>query len=537
MSAGNVSVRHRSQILRRIIMFSDLLMIWSSQPGTSLAIWLALVVVVLYLARQPAHLMLKTTGRSVYRFMRSAARAVAHVEHQVIKRNKEVILSQGREASEKVIEREFTRVSEIVAKDLSRYPALHREISDTIVKLESDYTSSTDAPPLPPEWLNVVQTISELPKQSDPLVSNILENIKQEVTAAHENTLKEYQNATAERHRLLASMQPQWRSLSAKMDKAQAAVTMSQERADAIDRHMEMYGAIRDGEDKAARALTASSLTQFFIAGLVLFVAVMGGLINFQLIALPMSEMVGGASYIGSLKTSNIAALVIIMVEIAMGLFLMESLRITNLFSVIAHMDDKMRKRMMLIAFSILLILAGIEASLAYMRDLLALDREALNQSLVGAGVIEAEFRWIPSIGQMVMGFVLPFALSFVAIPLESFIHASRTVLGMAAVAVLRAIVIVLRLIGGFVNQLSKIAVYLYDMVVSLPLAIEKMVRQAMKARAEQRTEKRHESPVAEELADAPVEEAKPAPAKKRARKTRRTNDLSNETDLAFGKG
>jgi hypothetical protein len=463
-------------------MLSDLQMIWSDQPGVSLAVWLVVLTIILYLARLPAHQMLKTTGRTVYRFMRSAARAVAHIECQLINRNKEVILAQGREATEKVIEREFTRVSEIVAKDLSRYPALHRKLSDVIDKLEKDYESSTDTPPLPPEWLTVVQTISELPKQGDPLVSNILEDIKDKVISAHENTLKAYQKATGERHRLLAGMQPQWRSLSGKMDKAHAAVSISQERAEAIDRHMELYSDIRAGEDKAARALTASSLTQFVIAGVVLFVAVMGGLINFQLIAMPMSEMVGGSSYIGDLKTSNIAALVIILIEIAMGLFLLESLRITKLFPVISNMDDRMRKRMMLITFIILLILACIEASLAYMRDLLALDREALKQSLVGAGVVEAQFRWIPSIGQMVMGFVLPFALSFVAIPLESFIHSSRTVLGVASVAVLRTIVIVLRLIGGLANQLCKIAVYLYDMVVTVPLAIEKLIGFSFKA-------------------------------------------------------
>lgn len=517
-------------------MIPDLLMIWSDQLGTSLAIWLAVVVTVLYLARQPAHQVLKTTGRSIYRFTRGAARAVAHVERQVINRNKEVILSQGREASEKVIERELTRVSEIVAKDLSRYPSLHREISDSISKLEKDYASSTDAPPLPPEWLNVVQTISELPKQSDPLLSNILENIKNEVTAAHESTLKAYKTATAERHRLLAAMQPQWRSLSVKLDKTQAAVSISQERAEAIDRHMEMYSDIQAGEDKAARALTASSLTQFFIAALVLFVAVMGGLINFQLIAMPMSEMVGGASYIGSLKTSNIAALVIIMVEIAMGLFLLESLRITKMFSVITHMDDKMRKRMMLVTFTILLILAGIEASLAYMRDLLALDREALNQSLVGAGVVEAEFRWIPSIGQMVMGFVLPFALAFVAIPLESFIHASRTVLGLATVAMLRTIVIVLRLIGGLTNQMSKIAVSLYDMVITVPLAIETLLRHAIKARTRDAVVQRNVEPLDERSLDVLTDNTNKAPPINKARKSRRSKDRADESELAVGK-
>ncbi|MGD8909342.1 MAG: hypothetical protein PVI92_08325 [Chromatiales bacterium] len=516
-------------------MFSDLQMIWSDQPGVSLAIWLVVLVIVLYLARLPAHQMLKTTGRSVYRFMRSAARAVAHIERQVINRNKEVILAQGREASEKVIEREFTRVSEVVAKDLSRYPALHRKLSDVIDKLEKDYESSTDTPPLPPEWLNIVQTISELPKQADPLVSHILEDIKDKVIAAHENTLKAYQKATGERHRLLAGMQPHWRSLNGKMDKAQAAVSISQERAEAMDRHMEMYSAIRAGEDKAARALSASSLTQFFIAGVVLVVAVMGGLINFQLIAMPMSEMVGGASYIGDLKTSNIAALVIILIEIAMGLFLLESLRITKLFPVISNMDDRMRKRMMLVTFTLLLILACIEASLAYMRDLLALDREALNQSLVGAGVVEAEFRWIPSIGQMVMGFVLPFALSFVAIPLESFIHSTRTVLGVASVAVLRVIVIVLRLTGGVVNQLSKIAVYLYDMMVTVPLAIEKLISIGIKARSREAVAQRAKPALDGKSKAMHTVEVGEKTAKKPMRK-RRGGEQADEDDLAFSK-
>lgn len=521
-------------------MFSDLLMIWSDQPGVSLAIWLVVLITILYLARLPAHQMLKCTGRVVYRFMRSASRAVANIERQAVNRNKEVILAQGREASEKIIEREFARISEIVAKDLSRYPALHRKISDVVDQLEKDYESSTDTPPLPPEWLSVVQTISELPKQSDPLVADILEHIKEKISNAHEETLKAYQKATGERHGILAGMQPNWRSLSAKMDKAQSAVSISQERTEAIDRHMETYKAIREGEDKAARALTASSLTQFFIAGLVLFVAAMGGLINFQLIAMPMSEMVGGASYIGSLKTSNIAALVIILIEIAMGLFLLDSLRITKLFSVIGHMDDRMRRRMMFVTFSILLILACIEASLAYMRDLLALDREALNQSLAGTGVLQAEFRWIPSIGQMVMGFVLPFTLSFVAIPLESFIHSSRTMLGVASVAVLRTIVIVLRLIGGTVHQSCKLAVYLYDMVITVPLAIEKLIRHNIISRSRYKDVKSIESGPTDDVGMALANSegnADKIPAKKRVRKSRRDNELTDEDELAFGKG
>ena len=159
-----------------------------------------------------------------------------------------------------------------------------------------------------------------------------------------------------------------------------------------------------------------------------------------------------------------------------MGLFLLESLRITRLFPIIGSMDDAMRKRMIVITFSILFILASIEASLAYMRDLLAMDREAIAQSLAGSGVVEAQFRWIPSIGQMVMGFILPFTLAFVAIPLESFIHSSRTVMGIAMAGLLRSLAFVLRLLGNVSYQIGKVLVSLYDLIIMLPLRIEQMV-------------------------------------------------------------
>ena len=290
-------------------------------------------------------------------------------------------------------------------------------------------------------------------------------------------------------------MQPQWRHLGQSLSRVKDTIDGLEERSLEIDKQMKSYEAIRNGEDTAARTLSSSSLTQFFISSLVLVIAIFGGLINFQLIAMPMSEMVGGTSYIGPMRTSDIAALVIIMVEIAMGLFLMESLRITHLFPIIGSMDDSMRKRMVVITFSILAILATVEASLAYMRDLLALDREALTQSLAGTGVVaEAEFRWIPSIGQMIMGFILPFALAFVAIPLESFIHSLRTVLGMIALSVIHALAFTARLLGGTARQVANMLVSLYDLFIMLPLGIERLVAGSIKRRTNQETSETGES-------------------------------------------
>src|SRR5204863_3171766 len=109
-----------------------------------------------------------------------------------------------------------------------------------------------------------------------------------------------------------------------------------------------------------------SALTQLAVSALVLCIAAAGALINYKLIALPMSEMVGAGDYLtATLRTSEVAALVIIFVEATMGLFLMETLRITHLFPGVHALSDTMRRRMMLAAATLLFTLAGIEAALA----------------------------------------------------------------------------------------------------------------------------------------------------------------------------
>jgi hypothetical protein len=190
-----------------------------------------------------------------------------------------------------------------------------------------------------------------------------------------------------------------------------------------------------------------------------------------------MSEMVGGGSYIGSWKTSDVAALVIILVEVAMGLYLMESLRITRLFPVIGQMDDRTRVRMAWVTFSILLVLAGIESSLALMRDRIAADMMALRQSLAAVEPVETPTSMIPTVGQMVMGFILPFALMFVGIPLETFVNSSRNVLGAGLALLLRATAFCLRLLGNAAAAVAELMVHLYDVVIFLPLWLDRQWR------------------------------------------------------------
>jgi hypothetical protein len=158
----------------------------------------------------------------------------------------------------------------------------------------------------------------------------------------------------------------------------------------------------------------------------------------------------------------------------------METLRITHLFPKIHALPDRMRMRMLWIAFILLVTLAGIEAALALMRDMLIADKQALLQSLAASQAAAASDSWlarIPTIGQMLLGFILPFALAFIAIPLESFIASARTVGGAALVTLTRALAVLLRLAGSFIRQLARVLVTLYDILIVLPLLVERLVR------------------------------------------------------------
>jgi hypothetical protein len=226
--------------------------------------------------------------------------------------------------------------------------------------------------------------------------------------------------------------------------------------------------------------LTVSAFTQFAIAALVLAVAAGGAFINFKLIALPMSEMVGAGDYItASLRTSEVAALVIILVEASMGLFLLEALRITHLFPRIANLNDRMRHRILWIALTLLVTLAGVEAALALMRDMLIADKQALLQTLATAPQAAVTDGWvgrIPTAGQMLLGFMLPFALAFIAIPLESLIHSGRTVGGVLAASLVRIAAFALRLAGNAARHASRVLVNLYDVAIVIPLLVERLV-------------------------------------------------------------
>jgi hypothetical protein len=439
-------------------------------PVLSGVIWFAILSALLYIARQPAHQAILSLTGAFYRGLRIAAHSIRRAEQNFSLRNREVLLAHGRQQKEHVIEREFERIENAVRRDLADSPALYRRISERITTIEEDHTKSTDVPPSPPGWVEAVKAVANINSKGDPMVAKILEVIHSSLVKAHAAATDEYRKATQMRHKFLKTMMPDVRKLETTLGLSDKNVT----------KHMAEYEGILKKTDQAQRALSTSAFTYFMISALVLAVAAFGAGINFRLIARPMAEMVGGNAIVGGLKISEVGALVIILLEVFTGVFLMEALRITNLFPVIGALKDSTRVKIAWAFLFLLTMFASIEAGLALMREILVQDEQATNAFMRGEAVAaasNASFKIITTAAQMGLGFFLPFVLAVVAIPLETFFHTARSVVGTTTAAGMRGLAALLRVIGGMARQLGLMLVHLYDVLAVVGMAVDSGVR------------------------------------------------------------
>jgi len=456
----------------------DSWLFWPDHVALSMLVLFFLLTIFLYAARWPAHNVIMSVCHLAGHSLRFAARWLLLTAEGLRQRNKTVLLAHGQTEITSQIEREFERVNNIVSREMGEYPAMQRKVMDEITRIEDDYSKCGEVPPPPPEWVDALSSIANLKSGGD-IAKKMLDNLHKSVQKIHDKTISEYRRSYEGRHKILKALMPIWRSVDKTVKNVDANMVNLTGNAKSIDAHMARYEEIRAKTDKSEHTLAISAFVQLGISALVMLIAAGGAFINFKLIALPMSEMVGASDYItNSLRTSDVAALVIVLMEASMGVFLLESLRITHLFPTIASMNDQLRKRVMWAALILLLILASIESSLALMRDMLIADKAAMLHDLATVQPIVSDslLTHIPMVGQMVMGFVLPFVLAFVAIPLEVAVYSLRTVAGVVLVMLMRAMGFVLRFMAMIFSRLGRILLNVYDITIVLPLMVERWV-------------------------------------------------------------
>jgi len=467
-------------------------------PGEPVLSWLLVIIaanIILYFIRASAHHLFDSLSRLIIQNLKLLSAGLIKTARQLNRRNREVLLEHGKQQAERELERQFIRLGNLVEKDLTRYPAIQRSIEQNISHMEDKLTQTSEVPPPSPEWTEAVESISKLKDttKNDAVVGKLLQAIFEAFQKQQGEVLTSHRQDVAKRHNILKSAMGHWRHVLNKISRLNEQWQNLNDQAKKIDLQVERFDNMVKGTDKAERLLKASNTTQFFISIIVMVIAGFGAFVNYNLIALPMSELMPATSQVAGYDVADIGAAVIIMLEITVGLFFMEAIGITRLFPVIHFMEDKKRLIWAWVCMIFLLALCGVEAGLAYMREAMVADKALLSSFLVGgeqaaAEAANAEHSNIPMIGQMTLGFVLPLILMFVAIPFESFIHTGRHVIGGLMVNLCIFASTLLRSSAIFIYQVNQSLKHIYDIICFAPLWFEHLVESKPK-KAKQKSE------------------------------------------------
>ena len=452
---------------------------WPDSVALSVLALGTLVMLFLYAARKPMHGVIHSVCHLVTQSTRFLSRWLFLSAENLRLRNQSVLLAHGQESAATLIEREFERVGNIIRKDMQEYPALQRKLMEEVTRIEEDYRKCGEVPPPPPEWVNALESVSQLKSGGD-MPRKLLEDINKSIQKIHDKTVAEYRRAYEDRHKILKGMQPSWRSVDKLMGEMDKKMVTLHGNARQIDGHMAKFEGMRAKDDKTEHALTVVRLRA--VGDLRAGHDDRDGRRLHQLQADRAAHVGnGGRQRLHHQQPEDFGCG-------GPGDHPDGSLHGTVPAGVAAHhatvSQDRQHGRPHASPFDAGFadlpgdpgrhrIVAGLDARHADRRQGFVDARSGFRC----AGWSEAGwFSRIPMAGQMIMGFVLPFALAFVAIPLESVVHSLRTVIGVLLVQSMRGLGFVIRFTGVLFKRFAKVLELAYDIPIVIPIMIEQWV-------------------------------------------------------------
>jgi hypothetical protein len=416
------------------------------------SLWLviAVAVVVLYIARPAAHRLLRAGFRFLADLFLIGGHAVAGWSAFIARRCREQLIEHRAEEIQSTIERERRQLGTRLGAELAGYPELHRRLVEELVALEEDFRASAMQPagtaligpngeqmPQPLDWRarrlarDRVARLSRIVRRLGP-IQTLLERL-QNIDSRAQNAARRIEAAIGEYHALLLS------------------------------------------PERRSAGVGISSLQRFLVGLLFGFVAIGGAFLNFFLIERPMAEMVGENYEVAGLPLPQAAALVMIMLEATAGIALMEFWGVTRLVPFVDRLEPHKRTILTIASLVFLFALASIEAGLALVREDIIRATAATVQQIQG-GPAPPPPSLLPQIVQATLGFVIPFLLALIAVPLELLLTYGTVLGGFLVSAALALVAVALRLIHRVLRGLEGVLIALYDLVIFLPLGIEHLL-------------------------------------------------------------
>lgn len=439
---------------------------WPDYPALALLIWLPLFLAALYLIRARAHAAITRASRAGHRLLRLAARACARLAQEIDVRNREVMLALQTEITRRQLEREFTRVAAAVEQDMTKFQHLERSINEHITLLAEDFERSTQVPPAAPGWIGAVDAIAKLQAENNPEpVGRVLQDIHNSVQDQQREVMREYRWAVNARHKILADLRPLWRKVSRQVV---AVGRDSRDLLARVHRIDTLMAAFRELCANRADVRVESFLARWLVALVLTAAALVIGILNVDLLALPLAALFRGQGG----QSGNLVVLTSIAFTLGVtgvALLLSECAQVSRLLPLIGGLPR--HTRILLTAIASLLLLS------------LAIGEALLLASVAGAdlpGWPQALSAW----GMASVGLVVPLLLALLAPSLESLLATSRPLAASTAAALLVVSSLLLRLLGRLTLECGRLAHLLYDVILFLPLAAEEALSQRKQAAA-----------------------------------------------------
>lgn len=463
------------------------LLLFPDHPLLSWVVLYILAATVLYVARIRVHALITSLlGGTSGAFWHGALWLYRHAGF-AYKRYREILEEYHLQELESRLEREFQRIGTQVPSDLAQYPSLHRNAAQHVAEIKAlresaDSSPNFQLPAAPWPWseddIRAVKGEGKMDRKALKAIGKKIEQRIAELAAGY----KEEQDR---RFSSLSKLDQPIQALSGKLVLLGNLNQDIQKATKKIDDQIDSYRQMRDRDDRRVRAAANSSLVRFAIAVVFLVVAAGGSVMNFQLIAKPMSELVGTGLHVAGFAIAQIAALAIIFLEGAAGITLMEALDITHLLPVITSVDHRRRRLLIVASLSFLVILGTIEAGLAFMREVLVATEQETLGLITGSGTeASKQLLGIFPVGvQALLGFIMPFILALAAIPLEMLFHTGRIFGQLLWSGLLNVTGYLLSLVAQLVRMGKRVLLGFYDLVIFLPLAVEGRVK-ALSVRA-----------------------------------------------------
>ncbi len=330
-----------------------------------------------------------------------------------------------------------------------------------------------------PGWSEVLESIGNAQNSTnDRIIEKMLGEIHKSAVAGEKKALSEFRDATSKRHKILAAMSPIWKRIEKLGKEINGQVEKVMENGRNIESYMTRYEKISSADPESVDMLSSKVTKLFIISLIVICVGLVGAFINFNLIALPMSELVPAGVRVAGMAVSEVSALVIVALELVLGIFLFEAMGVTHTFPQVANMTRGKRKIILYGALFGLLFLSSVEASLAVLRENLAEAKTALDISLAGGTtqLTESINSNITVIGQALLGFVLPWILAVIAIPLEMFIEASQHAFARIFNIFITLFCHLASGVAYLIESLFKIISHLFDIFIIVPTQVANLI-------------------------------------------------------------